>query len=243
VTRERIRVALVDDEPLAREGLRAVLAADPDVIIVGECMGTEAAALIERERVDVLFLDIQMPEVDGFDVLAALRPDVAPVTIFVTAYDEYAVRAFEVHAIDYVLKPIEDSRVLTALARAKDRLAHRTRHVDRFLIRERGKVVVVRADDVDWVEAADDYATLHVGRDSHLLRQTMADLEARLDGNRFVRVHRRAIVNLDRVREVRPRMHGDSTIVLAGGTHVRLSRTRRTEFETRLAGSPRARSD
>jgi two-component system LytT family response regulator len=239
-----IRVAIVDDEPLARAGLRAVIETDPDVLVVGDCMGTEAAALIERERVDLLFLDIQMPEVDGFDVLASLRPELTPVTVFVTAHDEYAVRAFDVHAIDYVLKPIEDGRLLTALARAKARLAHRPRTptTDLFLVRERGKVVVVRAGDVDWIEAADYYATLHVGRDAHLVRQTMADLEASLDAARFVRVHRGAIVNLDRVREVVSLMHGDSELVLAGGARVRLSRTRRAEFERRLAGSPRARS-
>ena len=188
---------------------------------------------------------VQLPRVDG--LLAALRPEVTPVTVFVTAYDEYAVRAFDVHAIDYVLKPIEDARLWRALARAKEQLAYRTRYTDRFLIRERGKVVVVRADDVDWIEAADDYATLHVGRDAHLVRHTMADLEASLDDGRFVRVHRGTIVNIDRVREIHSLMHGDSTPVLADGTRLRLSRTRRAEFEQRFAapraGSPRPRSE
>jgi two-component system LytT family response regulator len=239
----RIRVAIVDDEPLARVGLRAVIEKDPEVVVVGECMGTEAAAMIERERVDILFLDVQMPEVDGFDVLAALRPDKAPITVFVTAHNEYAVRAFDVHAIDYVLKPIEDTRLLTALARAKSRLSHRSRYTDRFLVRERGKIVVVRAGDIDWIESADDYVTLHAGGETHLVRQTMSDLEASLDGGRFVRVHRGTIVNIDRVREVVSLMHGDSTLVLVDGTRVRLSRTRRSEFEKRFAaGSPRPRS-
>ncbi len=253
--RPPIRVAIIDDEPLARAALRVAMAADPEVVVVGDCIGVDAPALIERAQVELLFLDVEMPEVDGFQVLAALRPEALPVTVFVTAHDAYAVRAFEVHAIDYLLKPFDDARLLTALARAKDRLAHRgpatpdpllallderarPRYVERFLVRERGKVVVVRTQDIDWIEAADYYATLHVAGEAHLVRQTMADLEASLDPQRFVRVHRRAIVHIDRVREVHPLFRGDCTLVLAGGTQVRLSRTRRAEFE-RLFGLPR----
>jgi two-component system LytT family response regulator len=254
--RPPIRVAIVDDEPLARQALRMVLETDPEVCVVGDCIGVDAPALIEREGVELVFLDVQMPEVDGFEVLAALRPGALPATVFVTAHDEYAVRAFEVHAIDYLLKPFDDARLLTALARAKQRLARhggtagqpllallderaqRTSSVERFLVRARGKVVVVRAEDIDWIEAADYYATLHVGGDSHLIRETMTDLEGSLDARRFVRVHRRAIVNIDRVREVHPLFRGDCTLVLADGTQVRLSRTRRSEFE-RLFGMPR----
>jgi two-component system, LytTR family, response regulator len=252
--RPPIRVAIVDDEPLARQALRMALEADPEVVVVGDCIGIDAPALIEREAVELVFLDVQMPEVDGFEVLAALRPGALPATVFVTAHDEYAVRAFEIHAIDYLLKPFDDARLMTALARAKERLARhgaaagqpllalldeRTRgRVERFLVRARGKVVVVRAEDIDWIEAADYYATLHVGGDSHLIRETMTDLEGSLDARRFVRVHRRAIVNIDRVREVHPLFRGDCTLVLADGTHVRLSRTRRSEFE-RMFGMPR----
>ena len=251
-----IRVAIIDDEPLARQALRMALETDPEVVVVGDCIGVDAPALIEREQVELIFLDVQMPEVDGFEVLAALRPGALPATVFVTAHDEYAVRAFEVHAIDYLLKPFDDARLLTALARAKQRLARhggtagqpllallderaqRTSSVERFLVRARGKVVVVRAEDIDWIEAADYYATLHVGGDSHLIRETMTDLEGSLDARRFVRVHRRAIVNIDRVREVHPLFRGDCTLVLADGTQVKLSRTRRAEFE-RLFGTPR----
>jgi two-component system, LytTR family, response regulator len=254
--RPPIRVAIIDDEPLAREALRLVLQTDPEVAVVGDCIGVDAPALIERENVELLFLDVQMPEVDGFEVLAALRPGALPVTVFVTAHDEYAVRAFEVHAIDYLLKPFDDARLLMALARAKERLARqgaaagqdllallderarRDPHVERFLVRARGKVVVVRAQDIDWIEAADYYATLHVGGETHLIRETMTDLEGSLDARRFVRVHRGAIVNIDRVREVHPLFRGDCTLVLADGTQVRLSRTRRSEFE-RLFGMPR----
>jgi two-component system LytT family response regulator len=253
--RPPIRVAIVDDEPLARQALRMALEADPEIAVVGDCIGVDAPALIEREGVELVFLDVQMPEVDGFEVLAALRPGALPATVFVTAHDEYAVRAFEVHAIDYLLKPFDDSRLMTALARAKERLARhgaaagqpllallderaRGGRVERFLVRARGKVVVVRAEDIDWIEAADYYATLHVGGESHLIRETMTDLEGSLDERRFVRVHRRAIVNIDRVREVHPLFRGDCTLVLADGTQVRLSRTRRTEFE-RMFGMPR----
>ena len=254
--RSPIRTAIIDDEPLARAALRLVLAADPEVVVVGDCIGVDAPALIEREGVELVFLDVQMPEVDGFQVLAALRPEALPATVFVTAYDEYAVRAFEVHAIDYLLKPFDDARLFTALARAKQRLARhgaapsepllalldeREREhkpMERFLVRARGKVVVVRTQDIDWIESADYYATLHVGGETHLVRQTMADLETSLDAQRFVRVHRKAIVNVDRVREMHPLFRGDCTLVLADGTQVRLSRTRRAEFE-RLFGTPR----
>jgi two-component system LytT family response regulator len=252
--RAPIRVAIVDDEPLARAALRMSLEADPELAVVGDVTGIDAARLIERAGVELVFLDVQMPEVDGFGVLEALDPSALPAIVFVTAHDAYAVRAFEVHAIDYLLKPFDDARLATALARAKERLARpeaseplvdlleerarRGREVERLLVRARGKVVAVRTADIDWIEAADYYATLHVGGAAHLVRQTMAELEASLDPRRFVRVHRGAIVNLDRVREVHPMFRGDCTLVLADGTRVRLSRTRRAEFE-RMFGTPR----
>jgi two-component system LytT family response regulator len=258
--RPPIRVAIVDDEPLARAALRLLLATDPEVTVVGDCNGVDAPALIGRERAELVFLDVQMPELDGFGVLAALPRDALPATVFVTAHDAYAVRAFEVHAIDYLLKPFDDARLFTALARAKQRLtdrltrpgaaasdqllelldarARRDTAIERLLVRTRGKVVAVRTVDIDWIEAADYYATLHVGGETHLVRQTLAELETSLDGRRFVRVHRRAIVNIDRVREIHPLFRGDCTLVLAGGTQVRLSRTRRAEFE-RMFGTPR----
>jgi two-component system LytT family response regulator len=254
--RSPIRIAVVDDEPLARAALRIQLAGDPDLTVVGDCSGIDAPELIEREQVELVFLDVQMPEVDGFAVLAALDPAALPAVVFVTAHDAYAVRAFEVHAIDYLLKPFDDARLTTAVARAKDRLARpgpgandqlvalledrarRERSVERLLVRARGKVVAVRTADIDWVEAADYYATLHVGSESHLIRQTMAELEASLDPSKFVRVHRGAIVNIERVREIHPLFRGDCTLVLLDGTQVRLSRTRRAEFE-RMFGTPR----
>jgi two-component system LytT family response regulator len=255
-----IRAVIVDDEPLARDLVRQMLSSDPEIVVVGDCLGADAPALIERTAPHLLFLDVQMPEVDGFQVLEALSPAALPATIFVTAYDHYAVRAFDVHAIDYLRKPLEDARFALAVARAKERIRGADRGateriqalleereqtrasapVDRFLVRARGRVVVVRAAEIDWIEAADYYATLHAGGESHLVRQTMTELEERLDPGRFVRVHRGAIVNVDRVREVQAHFRGDCALVLEDGTRVKLSRTRRGDFERVFAG-PRAR--
>lgn len=244
---EPLRVLLVDDEPLARDAIRALLDRDPEVRVVGEGSGPEGAALIARTRPDLMFLDIQMPEVDGFALLDQVGPDAVPAVVFVTAYDRYALRAFEAHALDYVLKPFDDARFAKALAHAKERvrsrrggaldarlgdlLRSRAAARTRFLVPARDKSVVVDAERIDWIEAADDYVTLHVAGASHLLRERMDDLERQLDPDRFFRVHRSAIVNLDRVREVHPAFRGDATLVLADGGELRLSRTRRRDFE------------
>ncbi|HEX4496921.1 MAG TPA: LytTR family DNA-binding domain-containing protein [Thermoanaerobaculia bacterium] len=248
----KLRALLVDDEPRAREAVRLLLAADPEIEVCGECSGVDAAALIARTAPDLLFLDVQMPEVDGFDVLETAGAGAVPAVVFVTAYDEYAVRAFEVHAVDYLLKPFDDARFARALARAKEQLAARRGRPDprlaalvherspyarRFLVRQREKLLVVNADDVDWIEAADYYASLHVGARTHLLRETLTHLEQRLDPERFFRVHRSAIVNVDRVREMHPLFRGDCALVLGDGTQVRLSRTRRHDFERLFTSS------
>ncbi len=234
-----MRVAIVDDEPLARQVVRLLLANDRELTVVGECSGVDAAELIAREKPDILFLDIQMPEVDGFDVLERVGADTVPAIVFVTAYDEYALRAFEVHALDYLLKPFDDRRFFAALSRAKELVRAKTpsTFVRRFLVRTRDKVLFLKTDDLEWIEAADYYASLHAGGKSYLLRQTMAELERQLDPAKFVRVHRSAIVNIDRVKEMHPLFRGDSVLVLADGTQLRLSRARREEFERRLAGS------
>ena len=255
-----IRVLLVDDEPLARDTMRLVLAAEPDVEIVGACSGVEAASLVAARAPDLIFLDIQMPEVDGFDVVAALGPDAAPAIVFVTAYDHHAVRAFEVRALDYVVKPFDDLRLLAALARARERLGERRpaadaladllaererqrRFVQRFVVRGRDRTVLVAVDDVDWLEAADDYVELHAGVAVHIMRERLADLEQRLDPARFVRIHRSTIVAIDRIRELHPLFRGDALVVLDRGATLRLSRSRRAELERRLTGSPRAGHD
>ena len=245
------RVLVVDDEPLARDGLCALLAEDAEVEVVGQGSGVDAVALVAKLRPDILFLDIQMPEVDGFAVLDAVGPDAVPAIVFVTAYDRYALRAFEVHALDYLLKPFGDERFRAALARAKQQVRERRQGVadarlaefvraqqaprTRFLVPARGKTVVVDADSIDWIEAADYYVCLHVGREQHLLRETMDEIERQLDPQHFFRVHRSAIVNLARVREIHPLFRGDCELRLADGATVRLSRNRKQEFEARFA--------
>jgi two-component system LytT family response regulator len=248
-----LRVLLVDDEPLARQLLRVLLQDDPEVSVVGECSGPEAVDEVARQGPDILFLDVQMPGLDGFSVLEQLGPERRPVVVFVTAYDAHALRAFEVHALDYLLKPVSDERFAQALQRAKARvregrgadveerlsalLRERTSWAKRFLVRTHDRTLVVEADAVDWVEAADYYVSLHVGEKTHLMRETMAELEQRLDPRRFFRVHRSAIVNLERVREIHPLFRGDCELVLSSGARVRLSRTRRADFE-KLFASP-----
>jgi two-component system LytT family response regulator len=256
---ERLRVMVVDDEPLARQAIRLLLGGDPEIEVVGECSGADGAATIERTQPDLLFLDVQMPEVDGFDLLETVGIDRAPVVIFVTAYSEHALRAFEVHAIDYLLKPIADERFGRALARGKElvrlrrggdsadpRLAallrERSRLTRRILVRDRDRTRVIDAETIDWIEAADYYAQIHAGGEKHLLRETMTELEQRLDPARFFRVHRSAIINLDRVREIHPLFRGDRELVLADGTRVRLSRARRAAFEAQLAAAARPAS-
>lgn len=253
---EPLRVVIIDDEPLARDSIRALLERESDVRVVGEGTGTDGAALIARTRPDIMFLDIQMPEVDGFALLDMVGADAVPAIVFVTAYDRYALRAFEVHALDYILKPFDDGRFAQALEHARKRargqrrgeadaritelLEERTSSHARFLVPVRDKVIVVDAADIDWVEAADYYVSLHSGAASHLLRQTMDEVESQLDPRRFFRVHRSAIVNIERVREVHPLFRGDCALVLADGTRLKLSRSRRKDFEG-LFSQPRER--
>jgi two-component system LytT family response regulator len=245
------KVLVVDDEPLARDGLCSLLADDTEVELVDQGSGVDAVALIAKLRPDILFLDIQMPEVDGFALLELVGADAVPAIVFVTAFDRYALRAFEVHALDYLLKPFTDVRFASALARAKQHVLDRRKgvvdariaellHVHqsprvRFLVPARGKTVVVEVASIDWIEAADYYVSLHCGSQSHLLRETMDDIERQLDPQDFFRVHRSAIVNLARVREIHPLFRGDCELRLADGVAVRLSRNRRRDFEARFA--------
>jgi two-component system LytT family response regulator len=266
----KIRALVVDDEPLARRNLRVLLEADPEVELVGEASGgAEALALISEHSPDLVFLDVQMPEMDGFGVLERLEAERLPVVIFVTAFDKYALKAFDFHALDYLLKPFDDSRFEKALARAKQLLAQRelkdlsrrlislledrgashineaagadrpARYQTRFLIKSAGRVSFIRADEIDWIEAEDYYVKLHVKGRGHLLRETMNDIETRLDPEVFVRVHRSSIVNLERVRELQQLFGGDYTVVLQDGTQLKLSRTRRERLESLLKTSRR----
>jgi two-component system, LytTR family, response regulator len=208
------RVLIVDDEALARERIRTLLASERDVTIVGECSGgREAVAAIVQHRPDLVFLDIQMPDLDGFQVLEAVAMDWLPAVVFVTAYDEYAIQAFDVNAMDYILKPIEPARFQKALGRAVKRGP-----LDRFVIRAGGKVLFVKPGDIDWIEAAGKLAQVHVGRETHAVRIPLKRLEERLEAHGFVRVHRSAIVNVDRIRELEPWFHGEYVVILKDGT-------------------------
>lgn len=250
-----IRVLIVDDEPLARERVRALLAAETDIQVVGEARdGREAVAAIESLRPDLLFLDVQMPELDGFGVLDELSPSELPLVVFVTAYDQYALQAFAVHALDYLLKPFDARRFRQALGRARAQLANRggeevnqrvlalLEHLQsqrpvltRFVVRTSTRILLVRARDVECIEATGNYMRLHVGKDAHLIRETMASLEARLDPARFVRVHRSWIVNVEKIAELQPWFHGTYLVVLASGTRIHVSRSFQERIEALLA--------
>lgn len=216
------KALIVDDEALARERVRTLLADADGVTIVGECSGgREAVEAILDKRPDVVFLDVHMPDLNGFEVLEAVATDWLPAVIFVTAYDEYALKAFDVHAIDYLLKPIEPERFRKALARATKRgllSLLDERPIDRLVIRTRGKVSFLKPSEIDWIEADGKHAVLHAGRETHVVRHTLTRLEQRLAAHNFVRVHRSAIVNVDRIKELEPWFHGEYVVILKDGT-------------------------
>ena len=236
-----LRVLIVDDEPLARRRLRTLLKDEPEFEVVGECEdGPSAVADARRLAPDLMLLDVQMPGMDGFDVMEALGPSRCPVVVFVTAYDEYAMKAFDVHAVDYLLKPFDRKRLRHALARARALRLHDeepTRRLmavlaeiragrpqDRIVVKARGRVYFVLARDIDWIEAAGHYLTLHVGSDEHLIRGSINEIGSRLDPDRFVRIHRSIVLNVDRIQELRPSFHGEYAITLRGGTRLSSSR-------------------
>lgn len=259
-----IRALVVDDEPLAREGLRLLLATDPEVHVVGEAgNGPEAVRLIRELRPDLVLLDVQMPELNGFEVLAQLGPGEVPAVIFVTAYDRYALRAFDIHALDYLLKPFRDDRFHDAIRRAKAQL-RLTRMSDlgqrlmsvlasygerdgtpapaptpttpepwvrRLAIRDAGRVVFLDVDEIEYIEAADYYVQIHAGGKAYLHRETMQSLEARLEPERFMRIHRSAIVNSRRIRELRSEGRRDLVVVLTSGAELRVARSHREKFQ------------
>jgi len=246
----KIRTLIVDDEPLGRERIRALLSGDGEIEIVGECSdGKQAVAAIETSKPDLVFLDVQMPELDGFGVMEAISGDAMPAIIFVTAYDRYAVQAFEIHALDYLLKSFDRERFRSALNRAKEEIRRsragewnerltglledlqaKKRYVARLAVKTAGRIVFLRVEEIDWVEAADNYVRVHAGRESHLIRETLQSLETRLDPEKFLRVHRSTIVNLERIRELRPLFHGDYALLLRDGTELTLSRTYREKL-------------
>jgi two-component system, LytTR family, response regulator len=233
----KIRALIVDDEAPARGNLRILLQRDPDIECIEECgSGAEAVAEIRKQRPDLVFLDVQMPECGGFEVLNLLQGEPLPVIVFVTAYDEYALRAFDAGALDYLLKPFDDARFQLALSRAKRKLAAGENLVEkpRLIVRGVGSVAYVPIEDIDWVEAADYYVCLHVGAKSHLLRQSMADLEHDLDPRIFCRIHRSSIVNLRRVAKLAVDAAGDYEVILDSGRRLRLSRRFRKAVQDRM---------
>jgi two-component system, LytTR family, response regulator len=246
----RIRTLIVDDEPLARDKVRILLAKDPEIEIIGECAnGQEAVDVIERESPELVFLDVQMPGLDGFGVLKKVGAEHAPGVVFVTAYDQYALHAFEVHALDYLLKPFAKKRFDETLQRAKaqlrsrpegavteklmsllDGLGEAKRYLERFVIRSNSRVFFLKVSDVDWIEAAGNYLNIHIGNEAHLLRETMNGIETQLDPRRFIRIHRSTLVNVERIKELSPLFHGDYVVTLTNGTRLTLSRSYRDKL-------------
>lgn len=240
-----IRALIVDDEPLPRERIRTLLAEHRDVEVIGECGdGREAVKKILADRPDLVFLDIQMPELDGFEVVEAISREYLPAVIFVTAFDEHAIRAFEVNAIDYLLKPIHAARFEKAVLRALDRLTRTgarapepnllelverlragRQYTARFVVRSGPRLSFVRASDVDWMDAADNYVRLHVAGREHFVRDTLKSVETQLDPATFVRVHRSIIINLDRVESVEPYAHGEYVVTMKDGARLTTSRS------------------
>jgi two-component system, LytTR family, response regulator len=230
---------MVDDEPLARSNLTVLLRRDPEIEMVRECgSGMEAIAEIRGSKPDLVFLDVQMPECDGFDVLEMLGGELPAAVVFVTAYDQYALRAFEAGALDYLLKPFDNARFDRALGRAKERIAHGRNPppvMDRFVVKSSGQVSFLKASEIDWIEAADYYSCLHVGARTHLLRRSMAELDQELDQAVFCRIHRSTIVKLDRVRGLKLNESGEYDVLLEDGTKLRLSRRYRKQLQSRLS--------
>lgn len=251
-----IRTIIVDDEPLARDKLRGFLEREGDVEILAECRdGREAVEAIDEQHPDLVFLDVQMPEMDGFEVLENIDTESLPTVIFTTAYDQYAIKAFDVHAVDYLLKPYDRERFQQALARARSEQERRrvgeveqrlmaligdlekrrsSTFPDRLVVKTSGRVVFIKVADIDWVDAAGNYVRLHIGGDSHLMRETMGRIETRLDPEQFLRIHRSTIVNIERIRELQQQFHGDYLVVLKNGQRLTLSRSYRDKIQDLL---------
>ena len=250
-----LRVLVVDDEPLVREGIRACLEREVDVRVLGEARnGEEALQRIRELRPDLVLLDVQMPGMDGLAVVAALEPEERPAIVFVTAHGEYAIQAFDMHAVDYLLKPFDAERFATALRRARGRMSEgkadrleallatlqpaRT-YPERLLLKHEGTVVVVPAHDIDWVEAADNYINVHARTGRYMVREPLKQIEAKLDPARFAKAHRSAIVNLSRVKSLEPLTAGEYIVTLTTGTRLTLSRGCRDDFRSRLESARR----
>jgi two-component system, LytTR family, response regulator len=252
-----IRVCVIDDEPIACRKIQRMLKDDPEIETVGVCSnGEEARQAIENLLPDLIFLDVQMPEMDGFEVLKSLNVEKMPHIIFVTAYDHYAIRAFEVHALDYLLKPFDRKRFQEALNHGKTQISQdrnrsnkselkalleeiksAPRYLERLVIKNQGKVFFLKTDAIDWIEAQGKYELVHAGQDSHLIREGMGKLESELDPKKFVRIHKSTIVNIDRIEHLQPLFHGDFKAFLRNGTALTVSRRHREKLEKFLGKS------
>ena len=252
-----MRVLIIDDEPRARNFMRKLLVGDPSVEIAGECAdGYQAIRAIKAKTPDLIFLDVQMPEIDGFAVLEQLLPEEMPAVVFVTAYDEYALRAFEQHALDYLLKPFDQERFCRTLEHAKLRIAERKSmqhtaiarllaseerrraYLNRITVKRNGRILLVPTQDIEWIEAEDNYVLIHAGKQSYILRQTLSNIQDRLDPETFVRVHRSAIINMEALKQLQPGFDGAYGLELKSGTKLRLSRSYRERFFEKF-GYPR----
>lgn len=246
----KIKTLIVDDEPLARDRVRRFLRDEKEIEIVGEAgNGAEAIEFIKKENPELVFLDIQMPEKNGFEVITSLDAKKIPTVIFVTAYDNYALQAFDASALDYLLKPFNRERFSRAVARAREHIENKKRgnlderlasliadlkiekkYLERLVVKSVGRVFFLKTDEIDWIEAAGNYLKLHVGRESHLIRETMNSVESKLDPDKFLRIHRSTIVNIDRIKELHPMFSGDYDVVLQTGAKITLSRNYRDRF-------------
>src|SRR5918912_638417 len=251
----KLRALIVDDEPFARERVRRLLADDEEVEVVGECAdGFAAAAAVAEHAPDLLFLDVQMPGKDGFAILDEIAGRHAPLVIFLTAYDQYAVRAFEASALDYLLKPFDEERFEKAVARAKAQFrraeeagapeaslvgarASGSAPLERVVVKTGGRIFFLKTAEVDWIEAYGNYVRLHVGQSAYLLREPISSLEAQIDPARFIRIHRSALVNIERIREMQPMFHGQYVVILQDGTRLTLSRRYRSKLQKSLGKS------
>ena len=253
----RIRALIVDDEALARERIRDMLHGDPEIEVIGECAnGREALETIKKKSPELVFLDIQMPGKNCLDILDSLGPDCIPAVIFVTAYDQYAVRAFEVHALDYLLKPFDQARFKKALERAKaqitagqrgeigqrimsalEQIKTRPDYLERLVVKTNGRVFFVKTSEIDWLEAEGNYVRLHSGKESYLLRETITSLESQLDPKVFMRVHRSAIVNINQIQELQPWFHGEYRVMLNSGIELTLTRSYKDRLHELLGKS------
>lgn len=252
---QKIRALVVDDERIAREGICMHLASEPDVEIIGECAnGIDAVSIIQERLPDLVFLDVQMPGLDGFGVVEAVGSERMPTVIFVTAYDKYALRAFDIHALDYLLKPFDGERFSTALERARVQINQasgeginnqllslladiksgqdgrvesskpKPKYVERLVIKSAGRISFLNVEEVDWIEAADNYVELHAGREAHLVRDTMNALETKLDPAKFLRIRRSTIINIGRIKELKPLFRGEYVIILKNAKELTSSR-------------------